>query len=74
MRFFRLPAVVTNQGEQMISLTTERRRAWLQAISREDLTEEKLANVFVCGRHFVAGILIFQLKLSQHCCLALSLD
>ena len=34
----------------MISITTERRRAWLQAISREGLTEEKekLANVYIC--------------------------
>ena len=29
--------------------------AWLKAVSRDDLTKEKLSNVFVCERHFVSG-------------------
>ena len=37
----------------MLELSSERRRAWLAAISRADLTEEKLPNVYVCGCHFV---------------------
>ena len=55
VRFFRLPKVVTDRGEQMLSLTTERQLAWLKAISRDDITKEKLPNVFVCERHFVKG-------------------
>ena len=47
VRFFRLPKVVTDRGEQMLSLTTERQLAWLRAISRDDITKEKLSNVFV---------------------------
>ena len=53
--FYRLPAIIQHQGQQMLEITRERRRAWLKAISREDLTEEKLANVWVCERHFVAS-------------------
>lgn len=37
-------------------ISTERRRAWLKAISRQDLTADKLANVFVCEHHFVGGM------------------
>ena len=55
VRFFRLPKVVTCRGEQMFSLTTERQLAWLKAISRDDISQEKLSNVFVCGKHFVSG-------------------
>ena len=54
-RFFRLPKIVTGRGKQMLSLTTERQLAWLKAISRDDITKEKLSNVFVCERHFVSG-------------------
>lgn len=40
----------------MLSLTMERQLAWLKAISRDDITKEKLSNVFVCAeRHFVSG-------------------
>ena len=35
--FYKLPAIVTHQGPQMLEITTERRRAWLAAISRDDL-------------------------------------
>ena len=46
----------------MLELSTERHRTWLAAISRADLTKEKLSNVFVCGCHFTKGwlkIIIF---------------
>ena len=32
----------------MLTITTERRCAWLRAISREDLVGDKLKNTFVC--------------------------
>ena len=54
--YHRLPAVIKHQGSQMLALSTERHRAWLSAISRDDLTEKKLRNVFVCGRHFTEGL------------------
>ena len=54
--FYKLPAIITHQGQQMLEISTERRRAWLKAISRQDLTADKLANVFVCEHHFVGGM------------------
>ena len=55
VRFFQLPAVVKHQGEQMCSITTMQRCAWLKVISRDGLTEDKLSNVFVCEKHFKYG-------------------
>lgn len=55
LHFSRVPSVVINQGEETEKLTKERRSHWISAISREDLTEEILANDRVCGRHFVSG-------------------
>ena len=54
VRFFQLPKIVTCRGEQMLSLTTERQLAWLKAILRDDITKERLSNVFVYERHFVS--------------------
>ena len=55
VRFFRLPAIVKHQGEQMLSITSKQRCAWLKAISRDGLTGDKLSNIFVCEKHFVQG-------------------
>ena len=37
LRFFRLPRVISGQGEQTLRQTSERQRRWLSAISRADL-------------------------------------
>ena len=55
VRFSRVPKIVENEGEMTEELTTRRRRAWLSAISRDYLTEDKLENERVCYRHFVSG-------------------
>ena len=55
VRFFRVPSVVTNQGEQQEELTAERRMRWISAISRENLSDKILENDRVCSRHFVSG-------------------
>ena len=49
-----VPKLVKNEGEVIEELTT-RRRAWSLAISRNDLTDDKLENERVCCRHFVSG-------------------
>ena len=54
-RFFRVPRVITNQGEFFEELTSTRRRWWISAISRDDLTEVILENDRVCSKHFVSG-------------------
>ena len=55
LSFCRVPTVITNQGETIRALSEERRRLWLAAISRADLTEKKMKNDRVCGIHFKSG-------------------
>ena len=54
IKFYRVPAVITDEGELIEKLTAERRRKWISAISR-DLTEKKLSNDRVCSVHFISG-------------------
>ena len=44
LNFFKVPTVVTNQGEEAEKLLKERRSLWISAISRDDLTEQIIAN------------------------------
>ena len=55
MKFSRVLKIVKNEGEVIEELTTRRRRAWISAISRDDLTEDNLENERVCSKHFVSG-------------------
>ena len=55
LSFCRIPKIITNQGEEMEILSTERRRRWLSAISRENLCEEILQSNRICGEHFHSG-------------------
>ena len=55
VKFSRVPSVVKNQGEFWEELTEDRRRKWISAISRDDLTEKVLENDRVCSEHFVSG-------------------
>ena len=52
---FRVPRVVVNQEEYVEELTAERRRRWISAISRENLTDSILENDQVCSKHFALG-------------------
>ena len=53
--FFRVPSIITNQGEEAEERSIERQTQWIAAISRDDLTEQILKNDRVCSRHFVSG-------------------
>ena len=44
------------QGEQTHSIMEAQQCAWLKAISRDNLTTDKLANVFVYEEHFITCI------------------
>lgn len=37
---YRVPAIITNQGPEVEELSIERRRLWISAISRADLTDK----------------------------------
>ena len=54
LEFYRLPAVITNQGEGCEKLSNERRRVWLANIG-QDFENKNLQNVRVCSAHFVNG-------------------
>ncbi len=54
-RFFRLPAVISHQGDQTHELSTRRQREWMATIKRKDLNLEKLQYIRVCSDHFVHG-------------------
>ena len=51
----RIPSVSTNEGEETRILSEERRKKWISAISRKDLTDNILEHGRVCGRHFISG-------------------
>ena len=70
VRFFSLPTVVRDKGNQMLTITTERRCAWLRAISRQDLVGEKLKNTFVCEEHFENSMLDQHVVLLNLCVIA----
>ena len=54
--FFRIPSVITTQGQEFEDITTERRERWISAISRDDTRiKDVLESERVCGRHFVSG-------------------
>ena len=56
LSFCCVPATIKNEGVAAEILSAERRRLWLAAISRDDLTNrENHKTDRVCGRHFVFG-------------------
>ena len=56
--FYRLPAVISHQGERAREFSQKRRDLWLARIHRRDLGAEKYPNTRVCGLHFVSGKLL----------------
>ena len=56
VKFSRVPKIVLTEGEVLEEFTT-RRRAWISAISRDDLTDDNLENERVYSRH-IPGIFL----------------
>ena len=54
-RFFRLPSVITHQGEKALELSGRRQLEWLARIKRKNLRPEQYPNTRVCLDHFVSG-------------------
>ena len=57
-RFFRIPTVKSNVGDNLKLLQKQRQSEWVKRIKREDLTPAKYANARVCSDHFVSGKMI----------------
>ena len=54
--FFRIPKIITNQGEEQEELTSRGRKEWISAVSRDDATNKRvLESERVCSKHFVFG-------------------
>lgn len=53
--FFRLPAVITNQGEETRERSRKRRQQWLANINRPDMKESSYPYVRICSDHFISG-------------------
>ena len=53
--FCRLPTIRTREGEAERHRSEERRKLWLKAIDRGDLTESIIDDGRVCWKHFVSG-------------------
>ena len=43
--FFRIPKVITNQGEEHEELTARRRNEWISAVSRGDATNKRVGTL-----------------------------
>ena len=54
-RFFRLPSVITHQGEKALELSGRRQLEWLARIKRKNIRPEQYSNTRVCSDHFASG-------------------
>lgn len=50
-----LPKVRLHEGPQEQQRSEDRRRLWLKAIARDDLTDSKMQYEKVCWKHFISG-------------------
>lgn len=55
LSFFRFPAVLTNAGDNLNALSSERRNAWVTALKRGPLSDSHLRNGRICSRHLITG-------------------
>ena len=57
-QYYRLPEIITREGEKTQHLSTERRRLWLANLN-QDFTGKNLKNIRVCSDHFISSELYF---------------
>lgn len=54
--FFRFPSEFNAEGASD-PIFTERRKRWILAVNRSDISEEDVNNERICSKHFVRGLL-----------------
>ncbi len=54
-RFFRLPSIISHQGDQAFELSRQRQTEWLARIKRKDIRPDQYNFTRVCGDHFLSG-------------------
>ncbi|XP_041354152.1 uncharacterized protein LOC121371985 [Gigantopelta aegis] len=50
--YYRLPAVIRNQGKECENLSSDRRRLWLSKLN-QNMDGKNLSNVRICSEHFI---------------------
>ncbi|XP_056637412.1 uncharacterized protein LOC130445669 isoform X1 [Diorhabda sublineata] len=56
VKFFRIPKILSfKHRTDLNELSAVRKRRWLDAINREDFTEDRLKNARICSKHFITG-------------------
>ena len=59
LKFFKFPLVRDRHGVQLNEKEKERKRLWIKAVNRKDVTETKLQSAHewtkVCSAHFQSG-------------------
>ena len=58
LHFYRLPYVITNQGEDGHNISADRRRLWLAKLN-QDFSGKNVDNIRVCSAHFISGNISF---------------
>lgn len=53
--FYRLPAIITHQGEKTKEMSENRRRGWIAALRRQDIKPENYHHIRICSDHFISG-------------------
>ncbi|KAK6180419.1 hypothetical protein SNE40_012579 [Patella caerulea] len=51
--FYRLPKVITHQGQKSKDLSQARREKWLTNIARRDIRPSSYGNLRICSDHFI---------------------
>ncbi|WAR07398.1 hypothetical protein MAR_017356 [Mya arenaria] len=54
LQYYRIPAVIKNQGDECERLSTNRRRQWLAQLG-QSFENKNIDNVRICSAHFVKG-------------------
>lgn len=67
LNFYRLPAVIKNQGSECEKLSEDRRREWLANIN-QNFENKNLDNVRVCSVHFISGKWVLFLFVRKYIC------
>ena len=56
--FYRIPGIISHQGDAELLLSSERRKRWFVAIKRADMKEDS-TSYRICSDHFISGKLTY---------------
>lgn len=56
--YYTVPSIRNKRGK-IEERRVKRRQAWIRALHRDDLNENKLKNLRICSDHFVTGKILY---------------